>query len=269
MSIRWVSDDARPYLITPGHVRPSRPHPGSGSLALDGLAGSPFILTRILSIPPSPEKLPGAATTYRPPFHLPGAATTYRPPFHPPGRNNISEGSYTPSQRPLNKRRKNNPAWERSRGSKAQSSFGPESSAMSEASGHRSGGRVRLLPPAQRTGGIKKEDIKTGTYRNDMFPLMSIFFFLPRLFNGLCRRGVCPSRRFFLPRLFNGLCRRGICPSRRFFLPRLFNGLCRRGVCPSRRLLLQFHHYFSSGALVLVVPHARRVEHSLACDRHR
>ena len=86
-----------------------------------------------------------------------------------------------------------------------------------------------LLPPAQRTGGIKKEDIKTGTYRNDMFPLMSIFFFLPRLFNGLCRRGVCPSRR----------------------------------------LLLQFHHYFSSGALVLVVPHARRVEHSLACDRHR
>ena len=93
-------------------------------------------------------------------------------------------------QRPLNKRRKNNPAWERSRGSKAQSSFGPESSAMSEASGHRSGGRVRLLPPAQRTGGIKKEDIKTGTYRNDMFPLMSIFFFLPRLFNGLCGRGV-------------------------------------------------------------------------------
>ena len=199
-----------------GHARPFRPHPDSSFLALDGLAGSPFILTRILSIPPSPEKLPGAATTYR-------------PPFLPPGRNNISEGSYTPSQRPLNKRRKNNPAWERSRGSKAQSSFGPESSAMSEASGHRSGGRVRLLPPAQRTGGIKKEDIKTGTYRNDMFPLMSIFFFLPRLFNGLCRRGVCPSRR----------------------------------------LLLQFHHYFSSGALVLVVPHARRVEHSLACDRHR
>ena len=112
------------------------------------------------------------------------------PAIHPPGRNNISEGSYTPSQRPLNKRRKNNPAWERSRGSKAQSSFGPESSAMSEASGHRSGGRVRLLPPAQRTGGIKKEDIKTGTYRKDMFPLMSIFFFLPRLFNGLCGRGV-------------------------------------------------------------------------------
>ena len=47
-----------------------------------------------------------------------------------------------------------------------------------------------LLPLAQRTGGIKKEDIKTGTYRNDMFPLMSIFFFLPRLFNGLCGRGV-------------------------------------------------------------------------------
>ena len=157
-------------------------HPGSGSPALDGPARSPFILTRILSIPPSPEKLPGAATTYR-------------PPFHPPGRNNISEGSYTPSQRPLNKRRKNNPS----------------------------------CPLRSGQGGIKKEDIKTGTYRNDMFPLMSIFFFLPRLFNGLCRRGVCPSRR----------------------------------------LLLQFHHYFSSGALVLVVPHARRVEHSLACDRHR
>ena len=38
----------------------------------------------------------------------------------------VGEGAYIPSGRPLNQRRKNNPVWQRSRGSKARSSFGPE-----------------------------------------------------------------------------------------------------------------------------------------------
>ena len=58
--------------------------------------------------------------------NLPPPGITSRKDSSPSGRNNVSEGSYTPSERPLNKRRKNNPYWERSRGAKARSSFGPE-----------------------------------------------------------------------------------------------------------------------------------------------
>ena len=104
----------------------------------------------------------------------------------------MSEGACTPSERPFYERWKNESVWERSRGSKARSSFGPEWSSCLRHPVIRADAEFGPCPQRSAQNGSTSKKKRGDTVVSTSF--LSLVSSSPRIKRTL-RRGICPERR--------------------------------------------------------------------------